>query len=472
MKCKYCQAELEENVKVCPACGEVMEEPAIKEEIKATPGKIALAIAAGVVVLALLVALVISGVDGDLLQTSRDPAAAPDTGMIGSEPAVSVPAETVPATIPPDGNPEDVTCKGSYSVSEEEINGAADTVVAVIGDRELTNGVLQAYYWDAVYAYLQDYGSYATLFGLNLDQSLDTQLCTMGDVSVTWQQYFLQFALDTWHSHQAVALEGIANGYEMDPGLVEAKNQLQADMMEAAEGYGYESMDAFMHDYMAPGCSFEDYMHYMDLYYQGYGYLDQVFAGISFDAAQVEAYFLENEADYAESGVTKDGGRFVDVRHILLMPEGGTVDGAGNTTYSDAEWEACRAAAQDILDQWLAGDATEDSFAQLANTHSTDPGSNTNGGLYEGVYEGQMVPAFNDWCFDETRKYGDYGLVQTNYGYHVMFFVGSEEIWYFTAEQDMINDVISAVMPAAMEKYPMTVDYSAIKLGTVEFTSG
>ena len=83
-----------------------------------------------------------------------------------------------------------------------------------------------------------------------------------------------------------------------------------------------------------------------------------------------------------------------------------------------------------------------------------------------------MVPEFNDWCFDEARQYGDSGLVKTTYGYHIMFYVGSQDTWYVTAEQDLITETLSALMPAAMEKYPMTVDYSAIKLGLVEFTAG
>ena len=499
MKCKYCQAELEEDAKLCPVCGKAQEEPAaeetaaemtaenaaveetveaaeeaaapeIKEGIKATPGKIALAIAAGVVVLALLVGLVFSGIDGDLLFTGGD-TAEPTVGATET-PEETVPEETVPATTPPDGNPEDVTCKGSYSVSEEEIKAAADTVVATVGGHELTIGLLQAYYWDGIYAFLQDYGSYASMFGLDFNQNLDNQLCTIGDISMTWQQYFLQYALDNWHSHQAVTLVGAENGYALSTELVEDLEQGHLQMEEAAASYGYEDMDEFMYDYMAPGCSFENYKTYLDLYYRGYGYLDQVYLNTSVTAEEVEAYFLENEADYLESGITKDMGNYVDVRHILLTPEGGTTDENGETVYSDAEWEACRAAAQEILDQWLAGEATEDSFALLANTHSTDPGSNTNGGLYEAVYEGQMVTEFNDWCFDESRAHGDYGLVKTTYGYHVMFYVGSQDIWYATVEGDMINDVVSAIMPAAMEKYPMTVDYSAIKLSIVEFTSG
>jgi len=53
-----------------------------------------------------------------------------------------------------------------------------------------------------------------------------------------------------------------------------------------------------------------------------------------------------------------------------------------------------------------------------------------------------------------------------------MFFVGSQDIWYATAKADMISDQVSAILPAAMEQYPMNVDYSAIKLSVVEFTAG
>lgn len=114
-----------------------------------------------------------------------------------------------------------------------------------------------------------------------------------------------------------------------------------------------------------------------------------------------------------------------NVRHILVSFEGGTTDEAtGQTTYSDEEKAAAKASAEEILNTWKSGEATEDSFAALAKEKSTDPGSVENGGLYENVYPGQMVPAFNDWCFDESRKPGDTGIVETNYGYHVMYFSG------------------------------------------------
>lgn len=119
-----------------------------------------------------------------------------------------------------------------------------------------------------------------------------------------------------------------------------------------------------------------------------------------------------------------------DVRHILVSYEGGTTDENGSKTYSDEEKKAAKEKAEAILKDWEAGAKTEESFADLAKEKTTDPGSKDNGGLYEGIYPGQMVTAFNDWCFDETRKAGDTGIVQTDYGYHVMYFSGDNETSY------------------------------------------
>lgn len=113
-----------------------------------------------------------------------------------------------------------------------------------------------------------------------------------------------------------------------------------------------------------------------------------------------------------------------NVRHILVSFDGGTTDDSGNTTYSDEEKATAKAAAEELLAQWQSGDATEESFAALANEKSSD-GDGTTGGLYENIYPGQMVTNFEDWCYDASRTSGDTGIIETEYGYHVMYFVGN-----------------------------------------------
>ena len=146
----------------------------------------------------------------------------------------------------------------------------------------------------------------------------------------------------------------------------------------------------------------------------------------------------------------------VNVRHILVGFSG---DQNEDGTYTDEAKEAARTSAEEILNEWKSGDATEDSFAELANTKSTDSGSNGNGGLYENVYPGQMVTAFNDWCFDADRKPGDTGIVETSYGYHVMYFVGTSGQTYreYQITNDLRTEDMQTWMDGLLENYPITM---------------
>ena len=148
----------------------------------------------------------------------------------------------------------------------------------------------------------------------------------------------------------------------------------------------------------------------------------------------------------------------VNVRHILIKFEGGTTDSTtGTTTYSDEEKEAAKQKAEEILDEWMSGDATEDSFAALANEKSDD-GNGTTGGLYENVYPGQMVSSFNDWCFDESRQTGNTGIIESQYGYHVMYFVGKSDTTYrdYQIETELRNTDTQEWYDATVEAMPMT----------------
>lgn len=123
--------------------------------------------------------------------------------------------------------------------------------------------------------------------------------------------------------------------------------------------------------------------------------------------------------------------KLANVRHILVKFQGGTEDKDGNVTYSETEKKTAKEEAEKLLKQWQDGAATEESFGELANKESDDQnGQVTNGGLYEDIYPGQMVEAFEDWCFAEGRKAGDTGIVETEYGFHVMYYSSTDEMSY------------------------------------------
>ncbi len=122
----------------------------------------------------------------------------------------------------------------------------------------------------------------------------------------------------------------------------------------------------------------------------------------------------------------------VDVRHILFM----TTNSETGAALSDEEIKQAEANAKKALADWQAGDKTEDSFAQYATDLTEDTGSASNGGLYENVVPGQMVAEYDSWIFDEARKPGDTDIVETDYGYHVMYFVKANDSYADTKVRD------------------------------------
>lgn len=120
-----------------------------------------------------------------------------------------------------------------------------------------------------------------------------------------------------------------------------------------------------------------------------------------------------------------------NVRHILVGFEGGTTDASGTTVYSDEEKAAALAKAEDILAQWESGDKTEDSFAALAKENTDDTASAETGGLYENISPSSAyVVSFKQWALDDSRKVGDTGIVESTYGYHIMYYCGETEMTY------------------------------------------
>ena len=367
----------------------------------------------------------------------------------------------VNGTLKPKAN--DIYFKESYTVSDADAQKAAGKTVAKIGDEKLTNGELQIFYWMQVYNFLDTYGSYASYFGMDYTQPLDTQ--SMSE-DMTWQQYFLEAALKNWQRYETLYQLGEKNGVVLDPELQAELDSVREKMDQTAADSGYDTVDEMLHDEMGAGCSMDDYVNYITTYYKGYQYFAQQYEALDPTDEEISAYFDENTDSFASNGVAKDGSRLVDVRHVLIVPEGGT-EGTDGTTYTDEAWEACRQEAQALLDEWVSGGADETSFSEMAVAHSADTSASA-GGLIENIPEGKMVAEFEDWCFDESRAPGDYGLVRTKYGYHLMYFVNSREKWYSYAKNSLLTELSNQMIEDAMADYPMTVNYKKIVLSTVD----
>ena len=457
-----------------------------------------------------------------------------------------------------------------------------ETVAVTIGDHEISAAEFNCFFVDAVSNFYSNYGSYASLFGLDVTKALDQQFYDEEN-KVTWADEFVNSAKENVKAVYGIVDEAAANGFTLTDDDKAAIDSQISNMATYAALYGYSNVDGYMQAMYGTGANEEVVRGYIEACYIAQAYQNSVSEGLEYTDADIEAKDAENPAVFStfsynsyylaankflEGGVEGEDGTYTysdeeqaaaveaakeaaksltsatsveefnkaiaalevnaevenasstasnntsydyvnsviqswvtdskreegdmkviastttdedgketingyytvyfierndneallqNVRHILAKFEGGTTDENGTTTYSDEEKAAAKEAAEQILADWQAGEATEESFAALANEKSDD-GDGTTGGLYENVYPGQMVTNFNDWLFDESRVVGDTGVVETEYGYHVMYYVGAAEQTYrnYMIENTLRSEDVEAWYTAIVEAQTLT----------------
>lgn len=220
-------------------------------------------------------------------------------------------------------------------------------------------------------------------------------------------------------------------GYSTELGMTRSALQ--------SRGYAIATADDHEHE------DGEEHSDDEELTYSG---LDWLFSS---DRQAGDIYQYSTSVVYVIAPASLSDRNTVNVRHILIAPETDEED-ADATTATDEQWAAAYDQARELLASW---DGTEDGFATLATENSTDTGSTENGGLYEDVVTGQMVNSFSTWCFDDSRKAGDTGIVRSDYGYHIMYFVGEndQKIWQYNAEQALLSEDSASAAEALEDEY-------------------
>lgn len=171
---------------------------------------------------------------------------------------------------------------------------------------------------------------------------------------------------------------------------------------------------------------------------------------------------------YAVMYLGRDTGDYphVSMRHILVNVE---TDDDGN--YTDEAKDAAHEEILGLYAEWQ-GDPTEDKFIELANANSDDSGSNTNGGLYENIYKGQMVEGIDEFLFDPATEAGDTVIVfnDGNYtGWHLVYFVGRDEMNYCDslAKSQLTSTDFNDYLDGLVESYTVNEKFS---MKVVDFT--
>ena len=449
MICKFCNQEISDDVLVCPQCGEnLTEETPETEQMPEAEQTLE--------VEQTLVA------EDCVVEEKTKKKRWLLIAVIGG--CVLLVAAAVLAVLHFTGVLQPKTGNGTnYTVSDEMAAQTTGQVVATAGDQSLTNGELQIYYWSQVYDFLNYYGSNY----FDITKPLNEQIMPEGD-NITWQEYFLEAALNTWHRYQVLTKQANEDAeYTLDPQLESYLISLPLQLEDTASEYEFEDAESFIQADMGAGCTVEQYISYMSDYCNGMEYFDYLYEKIDPTMEDVEKYFTDNEEELKESGITKDSGLISNVRHILVKVEQPDTSGgelpSGNE--EDNYWATCRQKAQQILDTWKNGDATEESFIELVTLYTEDTASIETGGLYENITpDSNYVPSFLKWATDSKRQPGDTDIVISDYGCHIMYFVSGEEQWISTVKTSMLADYATGRLDEGVEQNPMTVYYEKIAL--------
>lgn len=368
------------------------------------------------------------------------------------------------ATVPADGNPEDVTCKGTYTRE-----GDPAAVIAQIGDTKLTNEALAVWYWAAAAQYQASGKTPAPDF----DAPLDSQPCEAEGTVGSWQQYFLRQALNAWHTAAALnqqSLEVPLNlepEYQPDPekyatymdGMPATKflygyNRFYSpntmhqayldslpDTLKALAGEkGFGDTAAMAQD--AFGTTQAALTDMAQLLNRSYMY----FTTLTYDLSQPEVAYTEST----------DGDYLVSIKHILLKTDGKT---------AEETLAAFRKEAKTRLQPLTQTEQkSEAAFKDLAHLYSQDEASALDGGGYNRVKKGELPAELDAWCFDPARQSGDITAITDDDGVHILYFSGRLEEAEVAAADESLASQEADLLEQARSAYPVKFAYDQIAL--------
>lgn len=404
-------------------------------------------------------------------ETPTESSTEPTTESTG-EPSSSTDESTEPTQTPTapalpeaaaygENDPTALDCYTCLNLDEATL--AAEIAVDAKGDPLLTNSDLQICYWLEFLNFMNTYGSYASMLGLDYTRALCGQSCAEDR---NWEQYFVESAMLHFADNYALSQAAYIGGYtlsEEDEKEIADLADPEGEFAAEAKKAGYDSPEAYLQANFCKGVTIEGYQKYLRLYYAASDHYQDMSTrkGDALTEAEVEGYFDGNAESYASQRIEKKNN--VSARHILIAPEGDK--DATTKDWTEEQWAAAEAKANEVYEEWKKN-PTEDNFAALANEHSTDGGSNTKGGLYEDFATNKMVTEFSDWCFDSARAAGDTGIVKTEFGYHIIYFIGQTDtrLWFDTAKSDLVNQQMGYYIEECRTQYPVSFDYARMRV--------
>ncbi len=165
-------------------------------------------------------------------------------------------------------------------------------------------------------------------------------------------------------------------------------------------------------------------------------------------------------------------GMSTDVRHCLIA-----FDAEDSDNPTEEEKQEAYDIANGLLAELKENGITEEKFIDMAKENSDDNATAFNGGLFENItIDTGYIDKFEKWALDPERKVGDCEIIETQYGYHIVYFVENNgedwrEIVRGELEAEAYDEAANALVGDG-GKYQIIVNDAIINEAAKEFCDG
>jgi len=305
---------------------------------------------------------------------------------------------------------------------------AVATATMTIDGKTVSAAEYDFYYYSNYRTYAQ-YASYGAVPTVAADGSIDlTAVCALSkDGTQTWGDFIKESAQKQLQDVYILTNYAAAAGVTTTAADQTTIDSFYASVQTNADSFSM-SADEYLTTLYGASVNKASLDPIIARYLLASDYMSSLQGVYTFTDAEMQTFYTANKDTYKDIDVPT-------VRHILFLAP------VGASGYTDATPDEL-AKAKALAEATLAKIKTYDDMVTIGDAAFAD-GSALESAEYS-VAVGSMVTSFEDWCYDAARKPGDTGIVQSEYGYHVMYYVKTQKDWVADAIASLTKDKFAA----------------------------
>jgi|GEM_PF-825275 len=305
---------------------------------------------------------------------------------------------------------------------------AVATATMTIDGKTVSAAEYDFYYYSNYRTYAQ-YASYGAVPTIAADGSIDlTAVCALSkDGTQTWGDFIKESAQKQLQDVYILTNYAAAAGVTTTAADQTTIDNFYASVQTNADSFSM-SADEYLTTLYGASVNKAGLDPIIARYLLASDYMSGLQGAYTFTDAEMQTFYTANKDTYKDIDVPT-------VRHILFLAP------VGVSGYTDATPDEL-AKAKALAEATLTKIKTYDDMVTIGDAALAD-GSASESKEYS-VAVGSMVTSFEDWCYDAARKPGDTGIVQSEYGYHVMYYVKTQKDWVADAIASLTTDKFAA----------------------------